>query len=46
MQGKYILKKPSIDRNKKRIGMYIAVGGSTPYKNTIYGWTNSNGFFL
>ena len=29
--SKYILKKPSIDRSKKRIGMYIAVGGANPY---------------
>ena len=33
--SKYILKKPSIDRSKKRIGMYIAVGGSTSFKETL-----------
>ena len=43
--SKYILKKPSIDRNKKRIGMYIAVGGSTNYETQFMGG-NCNGLFL
>lgn len=30
--SKYILNKPCIDRNKKRVGMYIAVGGSNTYE--------------
>lgn len=29
--SKYILKKPCIDRSKRRIGMFIAVGGSSTY---------------
>ncbi|KXZ39529.1 NADPH-dependent FMN reductase [Alkalithermobacter thermoalcaliphilus JW-YL-7 = DSM 7308] len=30
--SKYILKKPSIDRNKHRMGFFISVGGSKVYK--------------
>ncbi|WFD09190.1 flavodoxin family protein [Tepidibacter hydrothermalis] len=35
--SKYILKRPSIDRNKKRLGMFIHVGGSKPYKTQFMG---------
>lgn len=30
--SKYVLNKPSIDRNKPRIGMYIGVGGAVSYE--------------
>lgn len=35
--SKYILKKPSIDRDKFRLGMYIAVGGQTEHENQFLG---------
>ena len=35
--SKYILKKPSIDVNKKRSGMFIAVGGQPEYENQFLG---------
>lgn len=35
--SKYILKRPSIDRNKKRLGMFIHVGGSNPYETQFMG---------
>ena len=44
--SKYILKKPSIDRNKKRIGMYIAVGGSTSYETQFRGGQIVMDFFF
>lgn len=44
--SKYILKKPSIDRNKKRIGMYIAVGGSDPYPTQFKGGQIVMDFFF
>jgi multimeric flavodoxin WrbA len=44
--SKYILKKPSIDRNKKRIGMYIAVGGSDPYESQFKGGQIVMDFFF
>lgn len=44
--SKYILKKPSIDRNKKRIGMYIAVGGSTSYETQFMGGQIVMDFFF
>ncbi|GAA0860956.1 flavodoxin family protein [Paraclostridium tenue] len=44
--SKYILKKPSIDRNKKRVGMYIAVGGSEPYKSQFKGGQIVMDFFF
>lgn len=44
--SKYILNKPSIDRNKKRIGMYIAVGGSSPYKSQFKGGQIVMDFFF
>ena len=44
--SKYILKKPSIDRSKKRIGMYIAVGGSTPYETQFMGGQIVMDFFF
>ena len=40
------LKKPSIDRSKKRIGMYIAVGGSTPYETQFMGGQIVMDFFF
>ncbi|CEN89635.1 flavodoxin-related protein [[Clostridium] sordellii] len=44
--SKYILNKPSIDRNKKRIGMYIAVGGSSPYQSQFKGGQIVMDFFF
>ena len=44
--SKYILKKPSIDRYKKRIGMYIAVGGSSPYPSQFKGGQIVMDFFF
>ena len=44
--SKYILNKPSIDRDKKRIGMYIAVGGSSPYQSQFKGGQIVMDFFF
>ncbi|MGL4911768.1 MAG: flavodoxin family protein [Romboutsia sp.] len=44
--SKYILNKSSIDRDKKRIGMYIAVGGSTPYPSQFMGGQTVMDFFF
>ena len=44
--SKYILKKPSIDRSKKRIGMYIAVGGANPYDSQFKGGQIVMDFFF
>lgn len=44
--SKYILNKPSIDRNKKRIGMYIGVGGSEPYPDQFEGGNIVMDFFF
>ena len=44
--SKYILKKSSIDRNKNRIGMYIAVGGSDPYESQFKGGQIVMNFFF
>lgn len=44
--SKYILKKPSIDRSKKRIGMYIAVGGANPYDTQFKGGQIVMDFFF
>ena len=44
--SKYILKKPSIDRSKKRIGMYIAVGGSNSYDTQFKGGQIVMDFFF
>ncbi|MBN8048488.1 flavodoxin family protein [Paraclostridium bifermentans] len=44
--SKYILKKPSIDRNKQRVGMYIAVGGSDPYPSQFKGGQIVMDFFF
>lgn len=44
--SKYILKKSSIDRSKKRIGMYIAVGGSDPYPSQFKGGQIVMDFFF
>lgn len=44
--SKYILNKPSIDRNKKRIGMYIAVGGSLSYETQFMGGQIVMDFFF
>lgn len=35
--SKYILKKPSLDVNKERRGMFIAVGGQPKYENQFLG---------
>ena len=35
--SKYILKKSCIDRDKKRVGMYISVAGSKSYPNQFEG---------
>ena len=35
--SKYILKKPSIDRDKFRLGMYIAIGGQPEFKDQFLG---------
>jgi multimeric flavodoxin WrbA len=44
--SKYVLNKPSIDRDKKRIGMYIAVGGSQPYETQFMGGQIVMDFFF
>lgn len=44
--SKYILNKPSIDRSKKRIGMYISVGGSDPYNTQFKGGQIVMDFFF
>lgn len=44
--SKYILKKPCIDRNKTRIGMYIAIGGSIPYETQFMGGQIVMDFFF
>ncbi|MGL5717451.1 MAG: flavodoxin family protein [Paraclostridium sp.] len=44
--SKYILKKSSIDRSKKRIGMYIAIGGSKPYPTQFKGGQIVMDFFF
>lgn len=44
--SKYILKKPSIDRNKLRCGMYIGVGGSRPYETQFMGGQIVMDFFF
>ncbi|EGT4908458.1 flavodoxin family protein, partial [Clostridioides difficile] len=44
--SKYVLNKPSIDRNKKRIGMYIAVGGSKSYDSQFKGGQIVMDFFF
>lgn len=35
--SKYILKKPSIDRYKKRFGLLVSLGGSPPYETQFTG---------
>lgn len=35
--SKYVLKKPSIDVNKERRGMFIAIGGQPKYENQFLG---------
>ena len=35
--SKYILNKPSIDRDKNRLGMYIAIGGQPRFENQFLG---------
>ncbi|MEF9991023.1 MAG: flavodoxin family protein [Romboutsia sp.] len=44
--SKYILKNSMIDRSKKRIGMYIAVGGSKPYETQFKGGDIVMDFFF
>lgn len=44
--SKYILNKPSINRSKKRIGMYIAIGGSIPYESQFMGGNIVMDFFF
>ena len=44
--SKYILNKSSIDRDKKRIGMYIAVGGAVPYQTQFMGGQTVMDFFF
>ncbi|WP_207734704.1 flavodoxin family protein [Romboutsia sp. 1001713B170207_170306_H8] len=44
--SKYILKKPSIDRYKKRVGMYIAVGGASGYDTQFKGGQIIMDFFF
>ncbi|MGL5506816.1 MAG: flavodoxin family protein [Paraclostridium sp.] len=44
--SKYILNKSSIDRSKKRIGMYVAVGGSDPYSTQFKGGQIVMDFFF
>lgn len=44
--SKYVLNQSSIDRNKKRIGMYIAVGGSKPYVSQFMGGQIVMDFFF
>ena len=35
--SKYVLGKPSIDRDKFRLGMYIAIGGQPEFENQFLG---------
>ncbi len=35
--SKYVLNKPSIDRNKKRFGLLISLGGAKPYETQFMG---------
>lgn len=35
--SKYVLEKPTIDRQKARYGAFIAVAGDTPYENQFIG---------
>lgn len=44
--SKYILKKSSIDRSKKRLGMYVAIGGSDPYPTQFKGGQIVMDFFF
>ena len=44
--SKYILNDSIIDRDKKRIGMYIAVGGSNSYENQFDGGQILMDFFF
>lgn len=44
--SKYILKKSCIDRDKKRIGMYISIGGSDPYPSQFKGGEIVMDFFF
>lgn len=44
--SKYVLNKSSIDRNKRRIGMYIAVGGSQNYETQFMGGQTVMDFFF
>ncbi|MEG1312290.1 MAG: flavodoxin family protein [Romboutsia sp.] len=44
--SKYILNNSMIDRDKKRIGMYIAVGGSTSYPSQFMGGQIVMDFFF
>lgn len=44
--SKYILKKSIIDRAKRRIGMYIAIGGSKPYETQFKGGQIVMDFFF
>ncbi|MGL6106186.1 flavodoxin family protein [Romboutsia sp.] len=44
--SKYILNNSSIDRNKKRIGMYIAVGGAPAYEGQYSGGDIVMDFFF
>ena len=44
--SKYVLKKPTIDRDKYRTGMYIAVGGSKPYPSQFTGGNIVIDFFF
>lgn len=44
--SKYILNNSMIDRSKKRIGMYIAVGGSKPYESQFLGGQIVMDFFF
>lgn len=44
--SKYVLNKSSIDRNKRRIGMYIAVGGSQDYETQFMGGQTVMDFFF
>ncbi|MGL5694974.1 MAG: flavodoxin family protein, partial [Peptostreptococcaceae bacterium] len=44
--SKYVLKKPSIDRSKKRLGMYISVGGASSYDTQFKGGQIVMDFFF
>lgn len=44
--SKYMLNKSSIDRSKTRIGMYIAVGGSSSYEDQFKGGDIVMDFFF